>query len=84
LPEWIDKNVWAEFKKYRQNGKGKFTPYAQKLAVIKLEKLKAEGHNPDEVIKQTIENGWSGLFPTQKSEKSEDITAWRKEILARQ
>lgn len=61
-PDWLDMEVWSEFKKYRKNGKGKFTVYAQQLAIKKLEKLKAAGNDPSEVLKQTIEHGWSGLF----------------------
>jgi hypothetical protein len=71
LPDWLDFKVWSEYKKYRQNGKSKFTPYAQTLAIKKLEKLKAGGDDPTEVIKQSILMGWSGLFPIKKEYKKE-------------
>lgn len=66
FPDWLDKKLWSEFKKYRQNGKGKFTPFAQELAIKKLEKFRAAGHDPSEVIKQSILHGWSGLFEIKK------------------
>ena len=81
LPEWIDKDVWVEYKKYRQNGKGKFTPYAQELAIKKLEKLMAAGNDPNEVINQSVENGWSGLFPLKtNSNREESQEEWLKRV----
>jgi len=79
LPDWLDKEVWTEYKKYRQNGKGKFTPYAQSLAVKKLLKLKSEGNDPVKVIQQSILSGWSGLFPIKDNDgqsvsKSRELT----------
>lgn len=68
IPEWLDIEIWNELKKYR---KAKFTPHAQKLAITKLEKLRAEGHDPTEVINQTILCGWSGLFPIKKGSAQE-------------
>lgn len=82
FPDWLDTELWKEYKKYRQNGKGKFTPYAQKLAISKLEKLKEDGNDPNEVIRQTIECGWSGLFPLRKNKDCKEET--REEWIARQ
>lgn len=39
------------------------TERALKLAISTLTKLKAEGHDPDEVLNQSTMNGWTGLFP---------------------
>jgi len=81
LPEWIDKDVWVEYKKYRQNGKGKFTPYAQELAITKLTELKADGNDPSEVLKQSIFRGWSGLFPLKDNyNKEESQEEWLKRV----
>ena len=71
FPVWLDLEVWKEFKKYRQNGRGKFTPYAQELAIKKLEKFRAAGNDPSEVIKQSILHGWSGLFEIKKETREE-------------
>jgi hypothetical protein len=85
LPDFLDPEVWKEFKKYRQNGKTKFTEYAQKLAINKLTKLKAEGNDPNEVIKQSILMGWLGLFPLKKDfdkkykDGWEELDEWAKQ-----
>lgn len=82
FPEWLDKEIWAEYKKYRKNGKGKFTEYAESLAIKKLEKLKESGNDPNEVIKQTIECGWSGLFPLKgdSCNRKETAEEWIKRV----
>ena len=71
-PDWLDMNVWNEYKKYRQTGKNKFTPYAQKLAIKKLLKLKESGNDPNEVICRSMECGWTGLFELKENKKSEN------------
>ena len=38
------------------------TPRAEALAIAELTKLRTEGHNPADVIKQSIMRGWKGLF----------------------
>ena len=81
LPEWLDLEIWEEFKKYRQNGKGKFTPYAQKLAISKLEKLRTEGDDPNEIMKKSIENGWTGLYPLKENKmRGETAEQWIKRV----
>ena len=78
IPDWLDLEVWNELKKYR---KAKFTFYAQKLAITKLEKLKNEGHDPTLVIQQTILRGWSGLFPIKEDYNQEETLAeWTKRV----
>ena len=79
-PDWLDLEVWKEFKNYRGNGKGKFTPYAQQLAINKLEKLREEGNDPSEVIRRTIECGWSGLFPLKENKREETLDEWTKRV----
>ncbi len=82
LPDWLDLKIWAEYKKYRQNGKAKFTLHAQRLAIGTLKRLKKEGNNPSDVINQTIERGWSGLFPVKDSYQSKTETKTSRHITA--
>jgi hypothetical protein len=65
LPDWLPEPVWSEWMKFR--GK-KFTARAQELSLKSLERLHADGNDPTAVIEQSIERGWTGLFPlkTQK------------------
>jgi hypothetical protein len=65
LPDWLPEPAWSEWVKFR--GK-KFTSKARELSLKTLERLHAEGNDPTAVIEQSIERGWTGLFPL-KTEK---------------
>jgi hypothetical protein len=60
LPDWLPEPAWSEWVKFR--GK-KFTAKARELSLRTLERLHDEGHDPTAVIEQSIERGWTGLFP---------------------
>jgi len=74
LPEWLDENVWSDFKSHRVAAKSKMTANAEALAIGELSKLKAQGHDPTEVIKQSIMRGWKGLFALNGHEQSKGKT----------
>lgn len=63
LPTWLPKSLWGEFRKHRQKLKAPMTPYAEERAIARLERLKAEGFNPIDVVNNSIDGGWKGLFP---------------------
>ena len=67
LPDWINKELWSEYKKMRLKIKKPMTDYAEKLAVKELEKLMAAGDGQDKIVKQSIQNSWQGLFPVKKN-----------------
>lgn len=68
LPEWLEPDAWADWHAYRNSRKG-WTVRAQELSLRKLSRLHDQGHDPRAVIEQSIECGWTGLFPL-KEEKS--------------
>ena len=47
------------------------TEHAEKLNIAKLEKLKKQGYNSTDVINQSIEKGWQGLFPLNNTHQSQ-------------
>lgn len=63
IPSWINGATWAEFLAMRKKKKNPPTEYAQVLLVEKLSKLWEQGHEPNEVLKQSIERGWQSVFP---------------------
>jgi hypothetical protein len=63
LPAWVPRPQWDEFQKARRK---RSTPYARRLLISKLEKLRADGNDPTAVLEQSITNCWSGLFPINK------------------
>jgi len=62
LPDWIDQKVWDEFLEMCKTKKHIPTKYAKNLIVKKLDRLRHSGQDPGEVLNQSIENGWKGVF----------------------
>lgn len=63
-PSWIDKEAWDAFVEMRK-AKGKRAPFTDKARdriIIELDRLRSQGNNPDEVLWQSVVNGWSGVF----------------------
>lgn len=65
LPDWIPREHWQHWIEARTKKRNTPTVFACKLAVTKLEWLKAEGHSPAAVLAQSAFNGWAGLFPVK-------------------
>jgi len=74
LPDWLNEKAWQDLLSYRGN---KFTYRAKELSIMKLDKLRANGNKPEDVINQTIMNGYKGLFAVKKDyhEKTKPSTA---------
>lgn len=62
LPEWLDEKSWADYLDHRKAIKKPMTSRAQTLAIEKLTEFRAKGHDPLSVIRESITNGWVGLF----------------------
>ena len=69
IPNWIPKEEFEEYKKMRVKIKKPMTDRAVELAVKKLETLKSEGYDPQQVLEQSILNSWQGLFPLKDDRK---------------
>jgi len=69
IPNWIPKEEFEEYKKMRQKIKKPMTDRAIELAIKKLETLKSEGYDPQQVLEQSILNSWQGLFPLKDDRK---------------
>lgn len=63
LPDWLNKEAWAEWELYRKEIKKKLTPTTVKRQLKELEAHKADHV---EMIANSIRNGWTGLFPINK------------------
>ena len=80
LPEWIDPLVWDQYQIHRKTIKKPMSDYAEHLCIIKLEKAKEQGHDPNELINTTIEKGWQGIVvpdrPTEQSSIAKHRGQW--------
>ena len=66
LPEWLPSDSWEEWSLYRK-AKGGWTQKARALTLRTLSTLRDAGQDPQAVIEQSIERGWTGLFPLSAS-----------------
>lgn len=64
LPDWLNEEAWSEWLKYRSAIKKKMTPKTVKMQLNFLELHKADHVG---IIKQSIMNGWTGLFPLKRN-----------------
>lgn len=62
LPDWIPRNAWDAWIEYRKARNLSCRDVTQNGHVRLLEKLMRQGNPPDEVIEQSIDQGWQGLF----------------------
>jgi len=62
LPEWLSAETWGMWHDFRNSRKG-WTAKARALSLGSLTRLRAAGHDPRLVIEQSIERGYTGLFP---------------------
>jgi len=79
IPSCIPVDAWIEWDMYRQAKSGKaWTLHAKKLSISRLITYwEAGGGCPAAIIRQSIENGWSGLFAPK------DLAVGNREDLAR-
>lgn len=69
LPTWLPADAWKDWHDYRNSRKG-WTHKARALSLRNLTELWAQGHDPRRVIEQSIERGWTGLFPLRSNTAS--------------
>lgn len=68
LPDWLPPEAWAEWCEYRRKLKAKgWTQMAARKSLASLSQLRDDGHDPREVIDQSIAAGWTGLFAVKQS-----------------
>jgi hypothetical protein len=62
LPDWIDQALWNDFMEVRKKKEATNTPRAKTSLVRQLEKLRIAGHDPTDVIENSIRNSWKDVF----------------------
>ena len=77
IPDWIDKELWEAFLEIRKQKKAASTDYALSLIIKSLEKFKAGGEDPNEILKRSIMNSWKGVFPLKGGTNGPHIIANR-------
>jgi Helix-turn-helix domain len=62
LPDWVPVEPWNHFMEMRRKNRKTPTDRAKQLLVEKLARLTASGQDLEEIINQSIESSWTGLF----------------------
>ncbi len=72
IPDWLSAELWESFVVFRKEKKAPLSDHACELAFSKLDELRKAGHDPAQVIEESILNGWKGLFaPTTRKSNGE-------------
>ena len=66
LPDWIPEEQWNAWIEARVKIRKPATDYAKRVAVLKLDNLREQGHPPAQVLMQSAINSWQGLFPPKE------------------
>lgn len=66
VPDWIPKEHWDAYEEMRNKIRKPMTDAARRMAVMKLGNLNEQGHPPNQVLRQSVFNGWQGLFPIKE------------------
>lgn len=63
-PEWVPKAEWADFVQMRKSMRGvPFTTAAMRGVVGELDKLRAIGFRPADLLTTAVTNGWRTVYP---------------------
>ena len=66
IPDWIPIQPWEAYLKHRKHKRAKVTPEAAEGLIEKLLEFKKQGEDITAILKQSVTNGWTGLFPVGK------------------
>ncbi len=67
IPDWINSQNWNDYLEMRNRIKKPATERAKELILIKLEKFKQVGHDPNQILEQSILSNWQDVYePKQK------------------
>lgn len=62
LPDWIDPAAWEGFVAMRKKIRAPLTERAITVTINALERLRAEGQNPNHCLDQSTQHAWRGVF----------------------
>jgi hypothetical protein len=76
-PQWVPSEAWSAFMalRKRKDRQAPFTTEARKRILAKLECFKQQGMDIAEVLWNSVESGWTGVFPL----KGRPVMASRRE-----
>lgn len=81
LPDWIPGDTWTAYCSVRTGKRAKNDPHALGLILKDLARFRAAGHDPVEILNNSIKSGWAGVFEPRanavgQSSMSADKKPW--------
>lgn len=67
IPDWLEMDVWDQFRIHRKHIKKQMSVYAEKLMLKKLGKAEQDGHDPNDLLRDAICAGWQGVVIPDKA-----------------
>jgi hypothetical protein len=72
IPDWLNAEDWNAYKTSRGS---KYTEAAQELAMRQLESWRQQGQDPNAILRQSVMQGWKGLFELKGGRSQPDKNA---------
>jgi hypothetical protein len=79
-PEALSAAMWVEFVAHRAELKKPLTVRAARMLNTTLNQCRVKGHDPDQMVRTSIENGWRGVFEPKGGSATQVKTKKRKEL----
>ena len=70
LPESVATELWSDFIDHRKSLKRPMTDKATKMLVAKLTQIEADGFSAADALRESIINGWRGVFPPKAGDRT--------------
>ena len=74
VPDWIPLEAWEGFVEMRKKIKAPLTERATLLIIKKLESYMDMGESVGDVLDQSTEMAWRGVFPVRRKSQSEPLS----------
>nr|WP_321985352.1 hypothetical protein [uncultured Lichenicoccus sp.] len=71
IPDWVPIDAWNGWLDMRRRKRAPATPAAIRLSLLELERFRELGHDPETVLNQSTQRGWTGLFEPRSDVKAE-------------
>lgn len=74
LPNWLPKEAWEQFVRYRHDEHGPFTERTATGVVNKVGRLRAEGHDPVKLLQVAEDRCWLTVFAQRGETEAANIS----------
>ncbi|MBU6956110.1 hypothetical protein, partial [Hahella sp. HN01] len=76
LPAWLSVASMEEFIRHRREIRKPLTPLALSKLIGKLETFRAQGHDVQSILDESIANGWQGVFEPKGPRQTANVVDW--------